>query len=430
MKLDMKDFDKESAYQIMKKLCIDYSPRVTGSKNEQDAIKFISRCFRKNIGSLPMVESFPIKFYEGKYASIQLFPSQAILEGSPMWMTINTPSTGVEADISFIQLSKIEKPSSSQIKDKIVILHTEEDYLKPENFRRIKAIFAQKPIGVVILTKNQEEVVRSDIFFGESSIFKNIPTMILPEKEFKAFEEEDPIEGKLLIHGETDYEAVTSNISTIIQGLKNDFILICAHHDTVENTQGARDSAAGVALILELARLISKQTPNYTYRIVSLGGEKTGLEGISQLLKEYDASRVLLSINFDRIDSIPGEIQTFVLGDDQLYEMVNDISETTSFEAQSKHKTPNRGNNMVLAKNNIPSIMHTIKGDKDKMLHHTELDSIDTFTPISLEKMGEYAISIINRLEQMEEIEFTNNIPNDLLKETEEFFEKLKLHQS
>ena len=112
--------------------------------------------------------------------------------------------------------------------------------------------------------------------------------MMLSETEFENFKEEDQLQGKLLIHGELSYDSSSSNISTIIQGMKNDFILICAHHDTVENTQGARVNAAGVAIILELARLISNQTPNFTYRIVSLGGENTGMQGISKLLKDYD----------------------------------------------------------------------------------------------------------------------------------------------
>jgi len=35
MKLDIKDFDSETAYHIMEKLCKEYSPRVSGSKKEQ-----------------------------------------------------------------------------------------------------------------------------------------------------------------------------------------------------------------------------------------------------------------------------------------------------------------------------------------------------------------------------------------------------------
>ena len=429
MKLDIKDFDSETAYHIMEKLCKEYSSRVSGSKKEHYAIKFLSKYFRKNTGSLPMIENFQTKYYNGKYASLQIFPSNTILEGKPVWMTSSTPSMGIEADVSYIRLSNVLDISKSDIANKIIILQMEDNYLDREVFNKIKMIFKYKPMGAVILSTYHDDVIRSDLIFTENSIFAKIPTMLLPQVEFKEYEKNEQIKGKLLIYGEVEHEAVSSNVSTIVQGITNDFILLCTHHDTVEYTQGARDSAAGIVLILELAKLISKQTPNFTYRFITFGGEKTGFLGVSELLKEYDPSRVLLCINFSFIDSLPGEVQSFVVGDKILFNMIKEVSKTCSFAASVKHNAPNNSNNMVFTNNNIPSLMLTIKGDKDESFHHTELDKIDTFTPESLEKIGEFVIRIINRLEEMEEIEFSNNIPNDLLKENEKFFDLLKNYQ-
>ncbi|MCS7184383.1 MAG: M28 family peptidase, partial [bacterium] len=52
-------------------------------------------------------------------------------------------------------------------------------------------------------------------------------------------------------------DIVFKNIIAIKKGLKKDVIVITAHYDTAIGTPGADDNASGVAVTLELARLIS-----------------------------------------------------------------------------------------------------------------------------------------------------------------------------
>ncbi|MEM7726352.1 MAG: M20/M25/M40 family metallo-hydrolase [Cyanobacteria bacterium P01_A01_bin.45] len=72
-----------------------------------------------------------------------------------------------------------------------------------------------------------------------------------------------------------------TNIFAERQGTDKDAkaILIGAHYDTVSNSPGADDNATGVAVMLELARLLGKTQTSRTLQLVFFDKEETGLEG-------------------------------------------------------------------------------------------------------------------------------------------------------
>ncbi|MCG3217128.1 MAG: hypothetical protein KAS63_10400, partial [Candidatus Heimdallarchaeota archaeon] len=107
MTLKEEEFNLESAFKIMKTLCKKFNSRVAGSTQEQEAVKFIAYQFKKHVGSLPNIDNFPIILYEGKYASLQILPEGEIIEGKPIWLTKNTPSTGIIRQVVYIDLNNV-----------------------------------------------------------------------------------------------------------------------------------------------------------------------------------------------------------------------------------------------------------------------------------------------------------------------------------
>ena len=421
------EFNHLAAFRTMRALCERYSSRVSGSPQELEAMRYITQQFRKKVGYYPVVDQYPVRFYKGQYASIQILPGGEIMEGRPMWMTLNSPSKGVVGEIKVVLLDGEGTNYADNITGKIVVIRTLEDYLTPEIFIQIKNIYKQNPSGVVILSNYHPEAIRSDVFFKNFSIFSEIPTTIISEAQFP-LEDLEGKKGKLIIFGEIDLGNMF-NVSVIIPGSKEEYILIYAHHDTVENTQGARDNAAGVAILLELAKILSRYNLNYSYRFISLGGEEIGLEGMKKLLEDYDPSKVILGINIDGIDSIPGKICSIVTGDEQLFELIKTAEDGIPNLIETIKNSPNNGDNMVLAEKNIPSLMVLLKGDETGNINHTELDTIDNYDPDSLKKVGEYLMKIISSLEQMEEISFSKKIPEDLKAITKKYFDHLRLFQ-
>ncbi len=70
--------------------------------------------------------------------------------------------------------------------------------------------------------------------------------------------------------------SLSSNIIGVREGLTDQIVVVCAHYDTVSGTPGADDNAAGVATMLEVARLLKATPLNRTVYFIAFGGEVAG----------------------------------------------------------------------------------------------------------------------------------------------------------
>jgi len=100
--------------------------------------------------------------------------------------------------------------------------------------------------------------------------------------------------------------ALSSNIIGVRKGATDRIVVISAHYDTaVPETPGADDNAAGVATMLEVARILNATPLNQTVYFIAFGGEETGLEGSRRWLADNPDlhDRIVAAINLDCIAS-------------------------------------------------------------------------------------------------------------------------------
>jgi len=83
------------------------------------------------------------------------------------------------------------------------------------------------------------------------------------------------------------YEAQGSNVTAVVPGRSAEVVVVFAHLDSVPGSPGAEDNASGVAVLLELARLLTAEKPRYTYAFVAFGGEEDGLGGSRAWIAEH-----------------------------------------------------------------------------------------------------------------------------------------------
>ena len=100
--------------------------------------------------------------------------------------------------------------------------------------------------------------------------------------------------------------ALSSNIIGVREGATDRIVVISAHYDTAgPETPGADDNAAGVATMLEVARILNDTPLNRTVYFIAFGGEETGLDGSRRWLADNPDrhSRIVAAINLDCIAS-------------------------------------------------------------------------------------------------------------------------------
>jgi Zn-dependent M28 family amino/carboxypeptidase len=116
-------------------------------------------------------------------------------------------------------------------------------------------------------------------------------------------------------HNYTESGYDLKNVIYTKQGSSNNMILVCGHYDSrmedLEDSEsrapGADDNASGIAVILEVARLLSQVQLQNTIQLAFFSGEEQGLWGskhYSKYLKDNDISLYRL-INLDMVGYPP-----------------------------------------------------------------------------------------------------------------------------
>jgi hypothetical protein len=104
----------------------------------------------------------------------------------------------------------------------------------------------------------------------------------------------------------------TTNLIAELPGteLPEEIVLVGAHYDSY--FQGADDNSSGVAVMLEMARLVSGQRFKRTVRFVGFDLEELGLVGSTRYVRSRPGDRIVASIIFDCVgyrDMTPGSQQ-------------------------------------------------------------------------------------------------------------------------
>jgi hypothetical protein len=93
-----------------------------------------------------------------------------------------------------------------------------------------------------------------------------------------------------------------ANLIATKPGRESDAIVVVAHHDTVWNSPGADDNAAGVAILMEVARLLADDSLQRTVILAAPDFEEIGLIGSRELVRLLRGRhRVRAAIVFDPI---------------------------------------------------------------------------------------------------------------------------------
>ena len=99
-----------------------------------------------------------------------------------------------------------------------------------------------------------------------------------------------------------------SNVAVgILRGKSDRIIVLGAHMDSADpDIPGANDDGLGCAVVIELARVLSKRTNESTILFALFGGEEAGLQGSRYFVEHYpDLGRVALMLEVDMANGAP-----------------------------------------------------------------------------------------------------------------------------
>ncbi len=118
----------------------------------------------------------------------------------------------------------------------------------------------------------------------------------------------------------------SANVIAIKQGTSSQELIVGAHYDSTGAGPGADDNASGVAVMLEVAKVVANQTTPYTIRFVAFGAEESGLLGSYAYMNQMSQGGFENTIAMIDLNSLVAGDIAYVLSDEAPQSSLRDWS--------------------------------------------------------------------------------------------------------
>ena len=392
------------AFQFLTELSDEVGARVTGSPEARKAVEWGSAKM-KSIG-LQNVHTEKWNLWKGwtrgPAEAVMLAPLHRPLAISAMGWTGSTPAGGVDADIAPANLFDLEAETknTSKFRGKIVYVVTQG---KPKQsfwtifgnyasfLRQLHAAGAVAVIGGDFGFKPEGMHLTHTGILG-FSVDEEIPVVSMA-KEDEGQIDRYLAEGKSVrLHVNIQNKFAngpveSANVVGEVAGREHpeQVVVIGAHLDSWDLSEGSTDNGVGVASVLAAADAIVKSgvRPRRTMRFVLWTGEEQGFGGSLAYMKQH-ASEIKDHVAAVVLDNGQGPIKEFQLGgrDDLIasfdpfadsLENLRDIKVTAEMELESDTAP------FILA--GLPGINLAQDPAEYKFTHHSEADALEAVKP-------------------------------------------------
>ena len=291
-----------TAYDNLRELTTGIGPRFAGTQGYEKAANWAEKKFQENNGEnirrqdvkVPVWirghESLQIKTETGNWKKIQAL-SMGGSEG--------TGGHDLVGELLHVKdLAEFNRMNSALVRDKIVffnyafdqtIINPSEAYLTAGKYRwSTPSIVSRKGAKGVITrsaTSLVDDVPHTGSMYYDADDKKKIPAITVSAKagdEIEKLAAQQKIQVKINTSATTSVEAINHNIIAEISGKKTkNVILVGAHLDSWDISDGAHDNGAGIVQILEVLRVLKKldYKNNHTIRFVLFANEENGVTG-------------------------------------------------------------------------------------------------------------------------------------------------------
>ncbi len=438
-KLKGTSFSGKRAYEHLEHLAVTIGPRLTGSAGEHKAARHIEKTF-KSFGLRTRRQRFPVTTYDSRRCAFKVKDGAKwrAVKCEPVMQTPSTPARGLEADIHFLESGSPEF-FSPEMRGKIVLVCgriAPEDRPKFLSFKPKALVMIEGGIG--------ENPIRVNLRTGKD--YGALPMARILHLDGLDIVKKGLTRARLAM---INTQRKSHSFNVIGEQAGTDFpeeiVVICGHYDTSMGISGASDNAGGTSLVMELARIFSKEPTKRTLRFIAFAAEETGLNGswfyANDLAKKDERNKKTKTFN-EKVDKTELErhrltfnidVHGYILGSNNaMFSGVDDVGASVRLLAKevgrpcNVTKGPMSSDGTPLAAVGVPAVQFA-RGGGPSVYLHSPLDDIKNLSPAGLANAGEFAGLYLRRyVTAGGAFPFPREIPDDQMKSVKEYFTKLK----
>jgi aminopeptidase YwaD len=384
-------FEGQRAYRHVQALSVDIGTRVSGTEAEKQAADYVAKQL-ESYGLSPIMLSFDMENEQALEYSFEILdPTLYEVTAMPLVGTPDTPPEGITAEIVFAEFPE-EPYVGPHVEGKIVILVN--GGILGGNMR---TLLKYKPAGIVLVRHtlgaepNTFHVIRKQ----GNKPFDLVPTLHISYEDALRLWNEQARRAKIVLktnRKKGQSYAVYAEVTGTVH--PDEIIVVGGHMDTVPSDPGATDNAAGVATMLELARVYAQRGSRRTLRFAAWGSEEGSgggsLKYILEMKRKHkqekeapdyvegysktELERHVLNINLDVLGMSLGSNACYLQGPQAL----GDYVKALTCELGVRHIIKNQvygSDNITFAWAGIPAISFVREGVAEQYMH-TSRDEI------------------------------------------------------
>ncbi|MGB0523323.1 MAG: M20/M25/M40 family metallo-hydrolase [Flammeovirgaceae bacterium] len=290
------------AYDLLKHLCLNIGPRLSGSQGAADAVAWTKKVMEDYQFDEVYLQEVMVPHWErGSKESAKIIDSDTDLNILAIGGSVPTPSDGLTAEVVLVNsLEEIDALGESMLKGKIVFynypfkqgfIRSFRGYSDAVRHRVLGADraskYGAKAIVIRSVTTAFDDAPHTGTLIYEDSTVAQIPAAALgyqsADKLAEALAKNPNTKLQLKINSKWFPDALSHNVIGQLTGSAKptEIIVIGGHLDAWDTGHGAHDDGAGCIHSIEALRLLQKvgYKPKRTLRAVMFMNEENGTRG-------------------------------------------------------------------------------------------------------------------------------------------------------
>ncbi len=397
--------------------------RISGSKEEIKAANILMDTI-KEAGFAPHLEAFEVEDETVLKATFEVTaPFKQSYAVTGYRCAGNTPKGGFTAPLAYI--GEINDTALADVKGKIIIINgrmTAEAYEKTA--KAAPAAFIT--MAGTMLDTDETADLDSRKLRPLLAQYGLMPAFNMNMKDALQFLKQGACEAHIELKTKP-VKNTSHNVVVDITGTKHpdEIVVIGAHYDSVEFTQGVYDNAAGSASIMELFHFFAENPPARTLRFIWFGSEEQGLLGSKAYLKAHEAEleKIIFMVNMDVGAILFGKDMAAVSADKDLVPYINYVAKEVGFPIDVRHDIMSSDSSSFVEKG-IPAMSFGRMGARGAEYMHTRYDHMDYQSPTALGNTTSFAGTVVERLVNSVAFPVPRTIPEDIATKTDTYFHK------
>ncbi|THE63165.1 M28 family peptidase [Salinadaptatus halalkaliphilus] len=184
--------------------------------------------------------------------------------------------------------------------------------------------------------------------------------------------------------------ATSVNVEGTVGPDTDEMVVVSAHVDGHDISDGARDNAAGSALVAEIGRLLTAVEDDLetTVRLVTFGAEEIGLLGSHQFASVTDHDSIKCVLNIDGAgDSRTPSVRSY--GYDVMTDIIRDVTDDLGVPLEVRDQISPHSDAWPFAEVGIPAVTAgSVTDDSGRGWGHTHADTLDKIDPRDMRELA------------------------------------------